>query len=90
LEGHAFNWIKPYFEDYMNPDNHNSNGAINTRASVSTRKIFTMKGLTEEMKVMFGDINEVFTAKTLLLTIKQKGSIKEYTALFRQQALRLS
>ena len=90
LEGHAFNWIEPYFEDYMNPDNHNSNGAINTRASVGTRKIFTMKGLTEEMKVMFGDINEVFTAETLLLTIKQKGSVREYTALFRQQALRLS
>ena len=74
----------------MNPDNHNSNGAINTRASIGTRKIFTMKGLTEEMKVMFSDINEIFTAETLLLTIKQKGSVREYTALFRQQAFRLS
>jgi len=68
----------------MNPNNHNSNGAINTRASVGTRKIFTMKGLTEEIKVIFGDINEVFTAETLLLTIKQKGSVRKYTALFRQ------
>jgi len=68
----------------MNPNNHNSNKAINTQASIGTHKIFTMKGLTKEMKVMFGDINEVFTAKTLLLTIKQKRSVREYTALFRQ------
>jgi len=54
----------------MNPDNYNLNGAINIRASVGTRKIFIMKGFTEEMKVMFGDINEVFTAETLLLIIK--------------------
>ena len=74
----------------MNLDNYNLNGAINIRASVSTCKIFTMKGLTEEMKVIFGDINEVFTAETLLLIIKQKGSVREYTALFRQQAFRLS
>jgi len=84
LEGYAFNWIKLYFEDYINLNNHNSNEAINTRASVNTRKIFTMKGLTEEIKVMFGDINEVFTAETLLLIIKQKRSVREYTALFRQ------
>ena len=90
LEGQAFNWMEPYLLDYMNPDNHNPNGAINTRASAGTRRMFTMKGFTEEMKVIFGDINEVFTAKTLLLTIKQKGSVREYTALFRQQALRLS
>jgi len=69
--------------DYMNPDNYNPNGAINTRDSAGIRRMFTMKGLAEEMKVMFGDINEVFTAETLLLTIKQKGSVREYTALFR-------
>jgi len=82
--------MKPYLLDYINPDNYNPNRAINTQASTDTRRMFTIKGLTEEMKVMFGDINEVFTAKILLLTIKQKGSVKEYTALFRQQAFKLS
>jgi len=43
-----------------------------------------MKKFAKEMKVMFGDINEIFMAKILLLTIKQKESIKKYTIFFRQ------
>jgi len=50
---------------------------------MSTRKIFIIKEFTKKIKIIFNNINKIFIAKTLLLTIKQKGLIKEYTAFFR-------
>ena len=70
LKEYVFNWIKFYFKDYINLNNYNLNGAINTRANIGTRKIFIMKRFTKKIKIIFSNINEIFMIKILLLIIK--------------------
>ena len=75
--------MEPYFLNYINPNNYNLNRVINIRASISTYRMFIIKGFTKKIKVIFNNINKVFTAKILFLIIKQKKSIRKYIALFK-------
>jgi len=70
--------------DYINFNNYNLNKMINIRANIGTYRMFIIKELAKKIKVIFGDINKVFMIKILLLIIKQKKLIKEYTVFFRQ------
>jgi len=62
--------MKSYFLNYINFNNYNINKAINIRTNISTHRMFTIKKFTKKIKVIFDNINKVFTIEILLLTIK--------------------
>ena len=76
--------MKLYFLNYINLDNYNLNKVINIRVNVNIYKMFIIKKFAKEIKIIFSNINKIFTAKILLLIIKQKKLIKEYIAFFKQ------
>ena len=54
----------------MNFNNYNLNKIINIWVNINICKIFIIKKFTKKIKIIFNDINEVFTAKILFLIIK--------------------
>jgi hypothetical protein len=81
LRGIAFNWVKTYIEDFMS--HKNSNSQVNILAREPTQKIFTSyRTFKDNIRQVFGDIEQQNTTKRELRRLKQYQTVSEYIAKF--------
>jgi hypothetical protein len=80
LRGSAFSWFEPHLSDYLD-------GV----ADIDTKRLFHNFGLFEdELKKVFGTVDEARAAARQIHQVKQVGSAAQYYSTFQQIAKRLS
>jgi hypothetical protein len=80
LRGEALRWAEPFLKDYFKHDDTCGSMAI-------TKRMFgNWNGFKQEIRRMFGDIDEVKTAEDHLYSLKQTGSALTYSTEFQRHA----
>jgi hypothetical protein len=83
LSGTAFDWMEPRIRDWL--DNHYDEQQPETRYMFKDFEHFVQK-----LQQIYGNMDEELEAERRIYELRQKGSAKDYTVQFQQQAARLS
>lgn len=82
LTGVAYSWIEPRIREYLEDED---------KCPKSTKILLTnADAFYEQLVKTFGDVNEEQQAERKLQSLKQSGTVSEYTAKFRQVTAVLS
>lgn len=82
LRGEALRWVEPFLADYFENKNEGSRGMMVTTKSL----LGTWAGFKKEIRRMSSDIDAAKTATSILIGMKQTGSVIAYSTEFQPHA----
>jgi len=80
LKGKAFEWFEPYIRDYL--ENPEADWSTQTKQYFSQTNSYEI--FADELKKIFGDVDEERVAERQMQQLRQTGSAANYTAEFRR------
>ena len=80
LDGDAFDWVQPYYEDYMG-------NAVDQQEEGTQRLFKDFEGFKGGLKKIFGTTNEKDKAAFDLQQLRQTGAVNTYISLFQQKVV---